>query len=98
MRLEHDSLSATRYKYDSTLSAVWLCYYTTIMLPACGMADGNKKNNNRRYWWSPINNFGQQRLNGAANWTAAKDGQVLPHFRQILSGALMPPCPIAAVF
>jgi hypothetical protein len=27
--------------------------------------------------------FGQQRLNGGADWSAAKDGQVLPHFQQI---------------
>jgi hypothetical protein len=40
----------------------------------------------------------QQCLNGAANWSAAKNGQVLPHFEHIVSGASMPPCPIAAVF
>jgi hypothetical protein len=42
--------------------------------------------------------FGQERLNGAADRSAAKDGQVLPHFQQIVSGASMPPCPITAVF
>jgi hypothetical protein len=26
--------------------------------------------------------FGQQRLNGAADWSAAKDGRVLPHFQR----------------
>jgi hypothetical protein len=45
-----------------------------------------------------VNNFGQQRLNGTADWSAAKDGQVLPHFQQVVSGALMPLCPIAALF
>ncbi len=46
----------------------------------------------------PINNFGQQHLNGAANWSAAEGGRVLPHFENIVSGALTPPCPITAVF
>ncbi len=49
-------------------------------------------------WRLPIKDFGQQRLNSSANWSAAKGGWVLPHFQQIVSGALMPPCPIAAVF
>jgi hypothetical protein len=46
----------------------------------------------------PNNDFNQQRLNGAANQSAAKDGRVLPHFQKIVSGALTPPCPIVAVF
>jgi hypothetical protein len=46
----------------------------------------------------PIKDFGQQRLNGGANWSAAKVGQVSPHFQRIFSGASMPLCPIAAVF
>ncbi len=49
------------------------------------MAGGNKKNNNRQYWRLLINDFGQQRLNCAADWSAAEDGQVLPHFQQIVS-------------
>jgi hypothetical protein len=43
-------------------------------------------------------NPNKQLLKDAADWSAAKDGQVLPHFEQILSGAWMLPCPIAAVF
>jgi hypothetical protein len=29
-----------------------------------------------------IYDFGQKRLNGGADWSAAEDGQVLPHFQQ----------------
>jgi hypothetical protein len=46
----------------------------------------------------PINDFGQQRLKGGADQSAAKDGQILPHFKHIVSGALMLSCPIVAVF
>jgi hypothetical protein len=53
---------------------------------------------NWQYRRSPIFDYCQQRLNGGANWSAAKDGRVLPHFQQIVSGTLMPPCPIVAVF
>ncbi len=42
--------------------------------------------------------YDKQCLNGTADRTAAKGGQVLPHFQQIVSGASMPLCPIAAVF
>jgi hypothetical protein len=37
---------------------------------------------------------GQQCLNGTANWSAAKEGQVLPHFKHIVSGidAAVPYC------
>jgi hypothetical protein len=59
---------------------------------------GYEKDNNWQLSVSPIYNFGQQRLNSAADWSAAKDGQVLPHFKQTLSGAWMPSCPIAALF
>jgi hypothetical protein len=59
---------------------------------------GNKKNNNPQSSVLPINDFGQQCLNGITNWSAAKGGQVLPHFEHIVSGASMPPCPIVAVF
>ncbi len=59
--------------------------------------EGQQKQN-QRYWRSPINDFGQQRLNGAADLSAAEDGRVLPHFQQIVSGASTPLCPIAAVF
>jgi hypothetical protein len=34
----------------------------------------------------------------APDWTSAKDGQVLQHFKQIVSGASTPLCPMAAVF
>ncbi len=77
------------WKFD-TLRAVWSCYYAN----SCGY----KTNNSRQYWQLPINNFGQQCLNSTANWSAAKGGRVLPHFKHIVSGASMPPCPIAAVF
>jgi hypothetical protein len=30
--------------------------------------------------------FGQQRLNGTADWSAAEGSQVLPHFEHICSG------------
>jgi hypothetical protein len=59
---------------------------------------GYKKDNNQQYWQLLINNFGQLRLNGAANQFAAKGGQVLPQFKHIVSGALTPTCPIMAVF
>ncbi len=45
-----------------------------------------------------INNFGRQLLNRAANWSAAKGGQLLPHFKHIVSREPTPPCPMAAVF
>jgi hypothetical protein len=57
-----------------------------------------QKNNNWQLSVLPINNFGQQCLNSAIDWSTAKGGQVLPLFKYIVSGALMPPCPIAAVF
>jgi hypothetical protein len=44
----------------------------------------------------PFKDYHQQRLNGA-DWSAAKDGRVFAHFQQIVSGALILPCPIAAV-
>jgi hypothetical protein len=46
----------------------------------------------------PINDFGQQHLNDAADQSIAKGGQILPHFEHIVSGALTLPSPIAAVF
>jgi hypothetical protein len=52
-----------------------------------GNSGGYKKNNNQGSSELPIYNFSQQHLDGAANWSAAKDGQVLPYFDQILSGA-----------
>jgi hypothetical protein len=59
---------------------------------------GYEKNNNQQLSVPTFYKFGQQHLNCTTEWSAAKDGQVLPHFEQILSGAWMPPCPIAAVF
>jgi hypothetical protein len=59
---------------------------------------GYEKNNNQQLSILLINDFGQQRLNSAAGWSATKGGQVLPHFQHILSGVLMPLCPITAVF
>jgi hypothetical protein len=46
----------------------------------------------------PINGFGQQRLNGAAKWSAGEGGQGFPHFKHIVIGVLTPPCPIPAAF
>ena len=40
----------------------------------------------------------KQRINGSADQSAIKGGQVLPHFQQIVKGTTMLPCPIAAVF
>ncbi len=47
-----------------------------------------KTNNNGQYCQSPINEFGQQHLNGAADWSAAEGGQVLPHFERLFPGRL----------
>jgi hypothetical protein len=47
-----------------------------------------QKNNNRQSLVLPINKFGQQRLNSAADWLAAKGGQVFPHFEHIVSGGV----------
>jgi hypothetical protein len=74
--------------------ATLLCFYHTNSLALRG---ATTKNNNRQYWQSPINNFGQQHLNGATDWSTAEDGNVLPHFRQIVSGASTPPCTMVAV-
>ncbi len=86
---EHHTLSTTHWEYD-TLNAAWLWYYD--------ISSGYKKNNNRRYWQSLINNFGQQCLNGAANWSAAEGDQVLSQYQHIVSEASMPPCTMVAVF
>jgi hypothetical protein len=68
-------------------------------LPSAANSGGNNKKNNWQLSVLPINDFGQQRLNGTANdWSAAKGGQVLSHFEHIVSGASTPPCPITAVF
>jgi hypothetical protein len=56
-----------------------------------------EKNDDWRLSVLPIYNFGQQRLNSAAEWSATEGGQVLPHFKHIVSGASTPPCPITAV-
>jgi hypothetical protein len=61
-------------------------------------SSGYEKNNNQRSSVWPIYNFGEQRLNGAAKWSAAEGGRVLPHFEHIVGGAPTPTCPIAAVF
>jgi hypothetical protein len=57
-----------------------------------------KTNNNWQLSVSQIYDFGQQCLNGAADWSATKGGRVLPHFEHIGSGVFMLPCHIAAVF
>jgi hypothetical protein len=44
-----------------------------------------------------IKDFGQQHINGGADWSATEGGQVLPHFQQIVSGASTPPFSIVAV-
>jgi hypothetical protein len=61
----------------------------------------NTKNSNQQLSVLPIIDLGQQRLNGAADGSATKvtkGGQVLPHSKHIVSGALMLPCPIMTVF
>ncbi len=88
------------------ISLLTLCFITSIsptllkQTPTFlwGMGQWQQKNNNQQYCWSLITNFGQQHLNGTADWFAAEDGQVLPHFQQIVNGALMLPCPIKTVF
>ncbi len=72
------------------LSAPFDCVSTlsTITLTAMRRAGGNKK----------TTMIGNTDNRGAADWSATKDGRVLPHFQQIVSGALMSPCPIVAVF
>jgi hypothetical protein len=69
-----------------------LCCYANS-----GAIGDNNKNNNWQSWCSLIYDFGQKRLNGSTGWSAAEDGQVLPHFQQIVCVALMMPCPMAAV-
>jgi hypothetical protein len=66
-----------------------------MLLPNSG---GNKKTTIGNTDDCQLMTFGQQHLNGATNWSAAEGGQVLPHFEHIVSGALTPPCPMAAVF
>jgi hypothetical protein len=65
-----------------------LCYYATLTAAATKT--------------KPIGDDDDRRftiiVNGGADRSAAEDGRVLPHFQQILTGASMPPCPIAAVF
>jgi hypothetical protein len=46
---------------------------------------GYKKHNNWQSAVMPIIDFGQQRLNGAADWSDTKGGQVLPPFKHIVS-------------
>ncbi len=92
------SVPALRASYSQRRPLrVWFSalFFVLLRYAKCG---GYVKNNNRQYWQLPIKDFGQQRLNGGADWSAAKAGQVLPHFQQILSGALTLPCPIAGVF
>ncbi len=87
----HHTFSAACWEYD-TLSAIWVCYYEDN-----NVTGGYKKDNNQWYWWLPIYEFGQKRLKGGTNWSVAKDGQVLPHFQQIVSGASTLPQPMVAV-
>jgi hypothetical protein len=79
------------------MHAVWSCYYSN----SSGYEKIQQSAIVSAYTYvhlqSLISNFGQQCLNGVANRSAANDGQVLPNFEQILSGAWMLPCPIAAV-
>ncbi len=92
---EHDNLSAARCEYD-TLSTVWSCCYTRYHNSSA--MGSYKNNNNQRYWRSLISYFGEKHLSGGADWSAAKDGQDLPHFQQIvIGGASMPSRPMAAV-
>jgi hypothetical protein len=67
----------------STLSAAQLCYYAD--------SGGYKKNKN-----GDTDNCQLKILVNSAS--AAKGGQVLAHFKHIVSGALPPLSPMAAVF
>jgi hypothetical protein len=68
-----------------------------VLLLTAARRGGQQKKQQSGILTIPNDDFGQQRLNGTANWSATKDDQVFPHFQQIVSGALMPPCPTMAV-
>jgi hypothetical protein len=44
-----------------------------------------------------LTNFVNSASTAPVNWSAIKGGQVLPHFKHIVSGASTPPWPITAV-
>ncbi len=77
MHWGHDSLSTACWEYD-TLSAIWSGYHATITAVRWAATKNN--------WRSPIYDFGQQRLNGGADWSAAKDGQVCHTSNRLLVG------------
>jgi hypothetical protein len=61
------------------------------------VAGGYKNKTNWQYDNCQFYDYCQQRLNGGADWSAAKDGRVFAPLQQIVSGVSMLPCPIAAV-
>ncbi len=68
------------------------------MLLRYANSSGYKNKTNWQLWQSPIYNCCQQCLNSGADWSVTKDGQVLLHFQQIVTGTSTLPCPTAAVF
>jgi hypothetical protein len=100
LRAERFILSASYSQHAlivSLMLRVWYSHAESIILSAAN-SGGYKKINKWQSSVSPLNNFDQQCLNGAADWSVAKGGQVLPLFEHIVSGASMLLCPIAAVF
>jgi hypothetical protein len=72
-------------RVDSCLIAIWVATKETTI-----------SNTDDRRLTTLVNSA--SRFNSAADWSAAKGEQVLPHFQQIVSGGMTPPCPIATVF
>ncbi len=83
-------------RHDFWRGLMALRFFPLVLLRYAN-SGGYKNKTNWQWWRSPIYDYRQQRLNGGANRSAAKDGQVLPHSQQIVTGASMLPCPIAAV-
>ncbi len=90
--------TATCYDFLEGINSVWaLCFFPLVLLRYAN-SGGYKNKTNWGLWQSPVYDYRQQRLNGSADRSAAKDGRVLPHFQQIVTGASTLPSPIAAVF
>jgi hypothetical protein len=70
-------------------SVTFLQYNLSMTLTAAAMK--------KKYWQSSVYQF-TTLVNSASTTPAPKGGQVLPHFKHIVSAASTPPCPIVAVF
>jgi hypothetical protein len=82
---QHQNVRSTKPK--PTLLAPLAVLPPPIAMPSNQVFVVTKpKNNNRQSSVSPINDLGQQRLNGTADWSATEGGQVMPHFEHIASG------------